>query len=88
MVSIRRLKSTTFQISIDHNHYELTALMCSYIMVFFNNSKVNTDNNRQAVLVWDFIVKDELQPASTVKALLPKEDEDSYPTLPWLDITT
>ena len=64
MVSMRHLKSTTFQISIDHNHCELTILMCSYIMIFFNNSKVNTDNNRQAVLVWDFIVKDELQPVS------------------------
>jgi hypothetical protein len=43
--------------------------------------------SRQAVLVWDFIVKDDLQPVSTVKAVLPVEDDDSYPTLQWLDIT-
>ena len=32
-------------------------------------------------------MKDDLQPVSTVKAVLPVEDDDSYPTLPWLDIT-
>ena len=45
-------------------------------------TKVHTDNHRQAVLVQDFLVKDELQPVSTVKAVLPKEDKDSYPTYP------
>jgi hypothetical protein len=28
-----------------------------------------------------------LTTVSTVKAVLPVEDDDSYPTLPWLDIT-
>ena len=51
-----------------------------------NSFQLSCNLPKQIVLVWDFIVKDNLQAVASIRPVIDHEEDDPHPTMPWLDI--